>query len=54
MILKDHVQNGTWLKMVKSIERVWEAISIETLEIFIASMPHQIKAIINAGGSSTR
>ena len=36
MILKDHVQNGTWLnnkeEMVKSIEWVWEVIFMETIE----------------------
>ena len=41
-------------KLIESIERVWKAISIETLEILLASMPHRMKAIINAGGGSTR
>ena len=58
MILKDHIQNETRPnnkeKMVKSIERASEAISIETLKILIANMPNQLKAIINVGGSSTR
>ena len=58
MILKDHVRNGIWPnnkeEMVKSVEQVWEAISMETLEILVTSMPHQIKAIINTGGSNTR
>ena len=46
MILKDHVQNETRpnnrKEMIKSIERAWEAILMETLEILIASMPHRI------------
>ena len=57
MILKDHVQNRTLPnnkeEMVKCIERAWEAISMETLEILIASMLHQIKVVFNAGGSSS-
>ena len=58
MILKDFVQKETRLnnkdKLIKSIERAWEAISMETLEILSTSMPHQMKAIINAGGGSPR
>lgn len=58
MILKDFVQNETRPnnrdELVKSIERAWEAISMETLDILIASMPHRMKAVINAGGGSTK
>lgn len=58
MILKDFVQKETRPnnkdELIKSIERAWEAISMETLEILLASMPHRMKAVINAGGGSTR
>ena len=58
MILKDHVQNRPRPKnkeeMIQSIERAWEDISMETLEILIASMPCRMKAIIDAGGNSTK
>ena len=48
----DHANNKD--ELIESIERAWEVISMETLEIFLASMPHRMKAIINAGGGSTR
>ena len=58
MILKDFVQEearpNNKDKLIKSIEWAWEAISMETLEILLASMPHRMKAVINAGGNSTR
>ena len=58
MILKDFVQKETKPnnkgKLIKSIERAWEAISMETFEILLASMPHRMKAVINVGGGSTR
>ena len=41
-------------ELIKSIEWAWEAISMETLEILLASMLHRMKAIINAEGGSTR
>ena len=58
MILKDFVQMETRPnnkdELIESIERAWEAISMETLEIFLASMLHRMKVVINVGGSSTR
>ena len=58
MILKDFVQKETRPnnkdELIKSIERAWKAISMETLEILLASMPYRMKAVINAGGGSTR
>ena len=53
MILKDFVQKETTPnnkdELIESIEQAWEAISMETLEILLASMPHRMKAIINVG-----
>ena len=44
MILKDHIQNDTRpnnkQELVESIEWAWEAITMETLEILLASMSH--------------
>ena len=58
MILNDFVQKETRPnnkdELIESIERASEAISMETLEILLASMPHRMKAIINAGSSSSR
>ena len=58
MILKDFVQKVTRPnnkdRLIESIEQAWEAISMETLEILLASMPHRMKAVINVGGGSTR
>ena len=58
MILKDRIQNDTMpnnkQELVESIERAWEAITMETLEILLANMSHRMRAIIKAGGNSTR
>ena len=58
MILKDFVQKETRPnnkdELIESIEQAWEGISMETLEILLVSMPHRMKAVINAGGGSTR
>ena len=58
MILKDRIQNDTRpnnkQELVESIEWAWEAITMETLEILLASMSHRMRAVIKGGGNSTR
>ena len=58
MILKDRTQIDTKpnnkQELVESIEQAWEAITMETLEFLLASMSHQMRAVIKAGGNSTR
>ena len=58
MILKDRIQNdirpNNKQELVESIERAWEAITMETLEILLASMSHRMRAVIKAGGNSIR
>ena len=58
MILKDRMQNDTRpnnkQELVESIERAWEAITMEALEILLASMSHRMRAIIKAGANSAR
>ena len=47
MILKDRIQNDTRpnnkQELVEKIERAWEAITMETLEILLASMSHRMR-----------
>ncbi|CAA9501973.1 MAG: hypothetical protein AVDCRST_MAG96-2018 [uncultured Segetibacter sp.] len=57
-IVKDSVQNDVMPRnkdeLVESVQRAWEGISMEILEVLIASMPFRMKAVIQAKGGSTR
>jgi hypothetical protein len=41
-------------ELVNTIQRIWEEVSIEIIEVLLASMPYYMKAIIKANGGSTR
>jgi hypothetical protein len=57
-MLKDSINKGSrpnYKKdLVARIHLAWEEISIETLEVLIASMHHRMMAVNNAKGGSTR
>jgi len=57
-IVKDIVQNEVpqqnQEELVKTIQRAWEEVSLEIIEVLLASMPYCMKAIIKAHGSSSR
>ena len=57
-IVKDSVQNGpipqNQEELIKSIERAWEGIYEEIIEILIASMPQRMRAVIDVVGGSIR
>ena len=57
-ILKDVVQKEFLPRnrdeLVKTLQRVWEEMSLQTINVLIASMPFRMEAVINAHGGSTR
>lgn len=57
-IVKDGVQNKSRPhnkeELVESLHRVWEEVSVGTLQTLIASMPTRMREVIGAKGGSTR
>ena len=57
-ILKDVVQKESLPRnrdeLVKILQRVWEEVSLQTINMLITSMPFCMEAVINAHGGSTR
>jgi len=41
-------------KLVKNIQSEWEEVSVEMIEVLIATMSSYMKAVIKANGGSTR
>jgi hypothetical protein len=41
-------------ELVNTIQRAWEEVSLEMIEVLLASMPHRMKVVIKANGGSTR
>jgi hypothetical protein len=41
-------------ELVNTIQRAWEEVSLEMIEVLLASMPHCMKVVIKANGGSTR
>ena len=39
-------------QLVNAIQRAREEVSLEIIEVFLASMPHRMKAVIKANGGS--
>ena len=58
MVLKDTIQKEELPQnkeeLVNTIQRAWEEVSLEMIEVLLASMPHRMKAVIKANGGSTR
>ena len=56
--MKDAIQNEVLPQskeeLVNAVLRAWKEVSLEKIEVLLASMPHCMKAIIKANGSSTR
>ena len=56
--LKDAIQKESLPRnrdeVVKTLQQVWEEVSLQTINVLIASMPFRMEAIINAHGGSTR
>lgn len=57
-IVKDTIQKEELPRnkeeLVNTIHRAWEEVSLEMIEVLLASMPHRMKAVIKANGGSTR
>jgi hypothetical protein len=57
-ILKDHIQNKSISKnregLVESLQRAWEWISIDMLDVLISTMPHRMNVVISVKGGSTK
>jgi hypothetical protein len=41
-------------ELVNTIQRAWEEVSLEMIEVLLASMPHRMKAVIKANSGNTR
>ena len=57
-ILKDVVQKESLPRnrdeLVETLQQVWEEVSLQTINVLIASMPFRMEAVINVHGGSTR
>lgn len=57
-IVKDTIQKEELPQnkeeLVNTIEKAWEEVSLETIEVLLSTMPHRMKAVIKANGGSTR
>ena len=57
-ILKDDVQKESLPRnrdeLVETLQQVWEEVSLQTINVFIASMSFRMEAVINAHSGSTR